>query len=81
MKMVEELQLVTESRWVSLSFFKLAYHRKNERLQETGKIAPLVSYNFLADPKAIEILKCTSVEDSKWAYERMYDEKEQVLVC
>jgi hypothetical protein len=37
-------------------------------------------FNFLADPKAIEILKCTSVEDSKWAYERMYDETERVFV-
>jgi hypothetical protein len=51
----------------------LAFYRKNDWLQETGKIDPLVSFNFLADPKAIKILKCTSIEDSKWPFERMYD--------
>ena len=43
------------------------YYRKNERLQESGKIDPLVSFDFLADPKAIEIQKSTPIEGSKWA--------------
>ena len=84
MKMVEELRLVPESRLVSL--LRLSSTRKSSLASclkpggfrlVSGWIPPLHSVRA-----ATEILKCTSVEDSKlkWAYERMYDETEQVLV-
>jgi hypothetical protein len=70
---------VTIGSGISFGFTFIFLVRTNG-CKRLGKSTREVSLNFLADLKAIEILKCTSVEDSKWAYERMYDETERVLV-